>query len=81
MGRGAFAIGAAAGDVLHVPRIDDTRLQTPPVEDFEKGNPVDARRFHGHGGDSTTRQPIRHLVEIFGEGAEAADWLAIRIER
>ena len=62
-----------------MPRVDDARLQTALIEDFIQRNPVDASGFHGHRGDTAAFQPIRHLLQIFGEGAKAADWLAIRI--
>jgi hypothetical protein len=72
-------VGAAAGNILHVPGIDDARPETSLVEDFVQWNPVNAGRFHRCGSDAAALQPIGEAVKIFGESAEAAHWLVIRI--
>ena len=38
------------------------------LEDLIERNPIDAGRFHGHRSHTARHEPIRQLVEIFGEG-------------
>jgi hypothetical protein len=64
-------VGSASRNFLHVPCVDHARLQASPVKDFVQRNPIDASGLHGHRGDTATLQPVRHLLQIFGERAEA----------
>ncbi len=62
----------AAGGALGLAGIDQQDLQAPRLQEFEQGNPVDAGRFHGDGGDAAVDEPVGQDVEVGSEGAETA---------
>src|ERR1700733_14108579 len=47
-------ITLASGQVLGVPRIDQIDLEATLFQNLVERNPIDPRRLHGHGLDSTT---------------------------
>ena len=53
-------------------RINQEDLHATGFQEFEEGNPVDARGFHGDGGDAAVDEPVGQDVEVGGEGAETA---------
>jgi hypothetical protein len=74
-------IGLAPGHVLDVMGIDQLDIESPAFEQFEQGDPVDAGRFHGDGGDPAALQPIGQAPEIGGERRKLLHRLRIPIGR
>jgi len=60
----------AAWDMLQVPGSDSVHGTATGLEDFRPGDPIHARRFHGHRGDAPGRQPVGHGITIDGTGLE-----------
>src|SRR5260370_420771 len=50
-------ITLATGDILDPPGIDQINLEAPLFENLVEGDPIDAGRFHGYGGDVALLQP------------------------
>ena len=46
-------VALAAGDVLHVPRVDEDDVEAARLENLEDRNPVDAGGLHRHVRDAT----------------------------
>ena len=74
-------IALAAGDVLHVPRIDEDDVEATALKDLVEGDPIHARGFHRHAGDPTGRQPVRETMQIVGKGLEGPHRRRITIGR
>ncbi len=67
-------IGFAAGDFFDMARIDQQQFE-PSVQNVPDGFPQHTGRFHGHVRNTLFRQPIRHLEQFPGHGAERPDLL------
>ena len=74
-------IALAAWKILHVPGVHEDDLKAACVEDFEHGDPVDARGFHRDVRHPAGRQPVREPVQIAREGGEHAHRCRVAIGR
>ena len=66
-----FAVGditLSAGEVLHVPSVDEDHLEAARVEDLKDRDPVDAGGFHRHVCHATRGEPVGEAVQIGREG-------------
>ena len=61
-------VALTAGDIFDVPGVDQFDLQSVALQNFKDRNPVNARRFHSHGGNAAGDQPLGQAFEIVGEG-------------
>ena len=66
-------VALAAGDVLHVPRIDEEDVQPPGLKDVVDRNPVDPGGFHRDAGDTAGDQPVGEAEQIARERFERLD--------
>jgi hypothetical protein len=53
--------------------IDQNHLESASLQNLEDGNPVNPRRFHGHGFDSALLEPGGQRFQIGGESAKRTD--------
>jgi hypothetical protein len=68
-----------AGGPLCLAGIDQERLEPTGLQHCNEGNPIDARRFHGHRRDVAGQQPGRKRLESEGTRPKAADRLGIAV--
>jgi hypothetical protein len=74
-------VGLPAGDVLHVPGVDQTHLEAAGLQDLVEGDPVHAGGLHRDRGDTALLQPVREGVQVRRERAEPPDGPRVSIER
>src|SRR6266496_4475612 len=63
-------IGAPPRYVFHATSVHHAGLHPVLLQHIAGRNPVHPRALHGCRGDATTHQPLRHFLQIFGEGCE-----------
>jgi hypothetical protein len=61
--------------------IDQHHLQAVLFEDLVDRDPIDSGRFHRHGLNPTSHQPLGQPLQIGGEGAELAHRLGVAVGR
>ena len=66
--RGSAVAGPLAG-------VDQQHLEAARFKHLEQRDPVHARGFQRHGGDSAGPEPVGQRVQVGGVGTEAADRL------
>jgi hypothetical protein len=74
-------VGLAARDIPDVACIYQQHLETVGLQDFKNRYPVHACRFHGDGGDTHFRKPLRQTVQIGAEGSESTHWPSVALSR
>ena len=74
-------IGLAAGDVLHMTRVDEHHVEAAGFEDLVERNPVDPGGFHRHSSDAAGGKPVGEAMEIRREGRERAHRSRLTIGR
>lgn len=78
---GVAHIRLPAGDALGVPGVDEHDLEAALLEDFEGGEPIDARGLHRDGPHPAALEPVREAVQVAREGAEGAHRLGVAVRR
>jgi hypothetical protein len=73
---GVEHVALAAGQDLHVVRVDQPQLERALIQDVPDRFPVRAGRLHRDVGDALVAEPVAQLLERAGERREGAGVLA-----
>ena len=70
-------VALAAGDILHLARIDEPDCEPALLEYLVHWYPVDSGGFQRHGVDAAREQPVGHRVQVSSHRAEFAHRLVV----
>ena len=66
-------VAFASRQILDMRRIDQFYFQSSLLQDLERRDPINSRRFHDDRLDVVFAQPVGHPVQIAGKGIKLAD--------
>ena len=76
---GITDVGLLTWNAFDVACVDEADLNACSFQDVVSRDPVGAGGFHGDGGDAVFEKPVAEVMEVLGEGVEAAHRLVVEV--